>query len=156
MQTISRSNRKRQRGVAAVELGIMSTLLVTLLLGGSEFGRAMVQYNTLVKGTRAATRYLSQFPPGDATSITAAKNLVLYGSTAGGGALQVPGLTAAMVTVCDATSCAGSSKRQFTGQTYVNLVTVTITGVQFQSLATWLLPNFTFDTINATMSQGVG
>ena len=147
--------RPPQRGVAAVEFALLATLLVTLLLAASEFGRAMYQYNTVVKGARAAARYLSQFPPGDANAIAAARNLVVYGDTASNGDVLVPGLTTSMVSVCDASNCA-ASKRQFTDQTYVNLVTVAITGLKFQPLATWILSDFTFAPIAATMTQGVG
>lgn len=145
--------RRSQRGVAAVEFGILATLLVTLLLGASEFGRAMYQYNTLVKGTRAAVRLLSQAAPGDAAAITQATNLAVYGSTGGQGTPLVPGLTAARVSVCDASSCSGTHQRQATGRGVVNLVTVTIAGVQFQTMVGWILPAFTFDTISATMTQ---
>ena len=146
---------RSQRGVAAVEFALLAILLVMLLLAASEFGRAMYQYNTVVKGARAAARYLSQFPPGDATTITAAQNMVVYGSSSVADSVLVPGLSTSLVSVCDASNCA-ANKRQTTGQSYVNLVTVTITGLQFQSLAPWVLTNFTFAPISATMTQGVG
>lgn len=149
------TQRQRQLGVAAVEFALLVTLLVTLLLAASEFGRAMYQYNTVVKGARSAARYLSQYPPGDATTIAVAMNLVVYGDSTNTGSVLVPGLTTALVAVCDASNCA-ANKRQTTGQSYVNLVTVTITGLQFQSLAPWLLANFTFAPISATMTQGIG
>ena len=145
----------RQRGVAAVEFALLAVLLVTLLLAASEFGRAMYQYNTVVKGARAAARYLSQFPPGDEATITAARNLLVYGDSSATGSVLVPGLATALVSVCDASSCA-ANKRQNTGNSHVNLVTVTVTGLQFQSLAPWLLANFTFAPISVTMTQGAG
>lgn len=148
---------QRQRGVAAVEFALLAILLVMLVLVASEFGRAMYQYNAVVKGAGAAARYLSQFPPGDASTIAAARNLVVYGdaSVTGSGSVLVPGLSTALVSVCDASNCP-ANKRQTTGQSHVNLVTVTITGLQFQSLAPWLLTNFTFAPITATLTQGVG
>lgn len=144
--------RRSQRGAAAVELALTAGLLLLVLQGASELGRAMVQYNTVVKGTRAAVRYLAQSAAGNTTAIATAKNLVLYGSPATG-TLQVPGLTAAMVSVCDATSCAGTHFAQLTGAGSVDLVTVTVTGLQFQSLFSGVIPNFTFDPIAATMRQ---
>lgn len=147
---------RRQRGVAAVEFGLTVVLLATILMAASEFGRAMYQYNTVVKGARAASRYLAQFPAGDAAAITAARNLVVYGRTTATGNPLVPGLTTAMVTVCDASNCAGTHRRQATGQGTLNLVTVSVTGLRFQSLATWVLSNITFDTIRASMPQGAG
>ena len=145
---------RRDRGSVAVEFAITATLLSTIVFGASELGRAMYQYDTLVKSTRAATRYLAQFSAGDAASITQAKCLVVYGSTACGGATLVPNLTAAMVSVCDASSCVSTNSMQSTGRGFVNLVTVTITGVQFQSLVSGFVPNFTMNTISATMPQG--
>lgn len=147
---------RTQRGVAAVEFGLLITLLVTLVLAASEFGRAMVQYDTLVKGARSASRYLSQGVAGDAAATTAAKNLVVYGSTTATGTQLVPGLTTAMVSVCDASNCAATCAHQFTGQTYVNVVSVTVSGLQFRSLASWLLPKFVFSPIVAVMTQGAG
>lgn len=154
-----RAATRAERGVAAVEFAIMLSLLVTILLGASEFGRAMYQYDTLVKNTRSAARYLSQFAPGDTVAQGQAANLAVYGQTAGGGQALVPGLTVAKVSICDASNCANAKQQPFppTGTVlgHVNLVTVTITGVQFQSLATWILPNITFDAIHATMPQGI-
>lgn len=151
-----RTRQRPPRGVAAVEFALTATLLVTILLAASEFGRAMYQYNTVVKGARAASRYLAQFPAGNTGAITAAQNLVVYGSTGATGNPLVPGLATGLVSVCDASNCVNTHRRQDTGLTRVNLVTVSVTGLQFQSLATWVLPDITFDTIRATMSQGVG
>lgn len=51
---------KTQRGVAAVEFGILLIPLVLLAFGITEYGRAMYQYNALGKSVRSAARYLSQ------------------------------------------------------------------------------------------------
>ncbi len=144
----------RQRGIASVEFALISVLLCTLLMAGSEFGRAMFQYNTLAKSARAAARHLSQFPPGDSAAIAQARLLAVYASTTDTGTAVVPGLTTAMVAVCDASNC-DANKRQSTGQTRVNLVTVTVSGVRFVPVASWVLPAFTFDSVSVTMPQGL-
>lgn len=148
--------RSPARGTAAVEFGIVGTLLLTLLFGASEVGRAMFQYDTLVKSVRAGARYLSQYQAGDATAIANARNLVVCGNVATCNTPLVPGLTTGMVSVCDASSCPGTCKRQNTGQSQVNLVVVQVSGLAFRPMASWIMPAFTFDTIIATMTQGTG
>lgn len=148
---------QQQRGVAAVELGILLVPLVLLVAGVSEYGRAIQNYNLVVKSTRVAVRYLTRFPPSDAgtptpASVTSAKNLVVYGNTAGTGTPLVSGLTVARVDWCDSYRCA-DHKLQSTGSGTVNLVTVKVTGVPFTSLVPGVVADLTFGTISATMSQ---
>ena len=48
---------KKQQGVAAVEFAILLTfVLVPIVFGITEFGRALYYYNTLVKATREIGR----------------------------------------------------------------------------------------------------
>ena len=61
---------RKQQGAAAVELGFLLIPLVLLAFGVSEYGRAVYQYNTLVKASRDAARYLSAQAPSSATSIS--------------------------------------------------------------------------------------
>lgn len=148
---------KKQKGVAAVELGFLIVPLVLLAFGITEYGRAMYQYNTLDKSVRSATRYLSEQTPGDATQIGIAKCLVVYGDkTCTGspsGSPLVPGLTASMVSVCDLTSCTGTHQNQAAGGVSANLVTVTISGYPFTSLVPSIFPSISFGDISATMRQ---
>ena len=156
MRRYSARTLRCQRGVAAVEFAITAILLVMIIFGVSQLGRATYQYNTVAKNTRAAARYLAQFASGDATATAAAKCLVVYGRTTCGGTALVPGLTTAMVTVCDASvpACAATHALQQTGFGLINLVTVTVSGLQFRSMATGYVPNFTLSPIHATMPQG--
>lgn len=146
--------RTRQRGVAAVEFGLVAMVLITLLLGAVEFGRAMNQYAALTRSTRDAVRHLSEKAPGDAGAIAEATNLAVYGSTSAGTTALVSGLTTAQVTVLDASS-SGAHRLQSTGRGVINLVEVRISGLDFQPLASWLVPAFTFSPISATMRQGL-
>jgi len=152
--------RKHQRGVAAVEFGILIIPLTLMLFGLTEYGRAIYQYNTLVKATRDATRYLTTVAPGNGWG--QARCLARYGNTTCSGTLLAPDLSDAMVQICDATNCAATHAVVDTGQGSVNLVTVTISGYQFKSLINFPIgglsvgaPNITFGAISNTMRQAL-
>lgn len=153
------ASRKRQSGVAAIELAILMIPLSFMAFGAAEFGRAIYQYNTLVKSTRDAVRYLSTQAPGDAADVTTAKCLAVYGTTDCTGSQLVPGLTTAMVDVCDATLCPGTHQAVSTGTGTINLVTVYIgqtTPFQFKVIVPLVMDNasaLTFNVISATMRQ---
>ena len=85
----------RQKGTAIVEFALILPLLLLLTMITTEFGRAIYQYNTIVKSVRNATRYLSLQTQN--TKITEAKNLVVFGNIAGTPPALVPGLTLAQV-----------------------------------------------------------
>ncbi len=86
-----------RRGAAIVEMAIVAPLLVALGVGVFEFGRAVQSYHEIDKTMRDAARYLGR---GSATCDTSgnfsytndtqAKNLALYGNTAGSGNLMLP------------------------------------------------------------------
>jgi Flp pilus assembly protein TadG len=144
---------QKQRGVAAVELGIVLIPLVLLAFAITEFGRAVYEYNTVAKMTRDATRFLSGQGPGDPNDISAAKCLTVYGNKACTGVPLVPNLTTAMVNICDSTSCAGTHQSQPTGSGVINLVTVSVTGCPFTSLVPLFVPSMNFGSISTTMRQ---
>jgi len=101
------ASRNRQTGVAIVEFAIGLPLLLLLMLATAEFGRIMVQYETLTKAVRDAGRYLASgaaVGTTDVVSITPQKrlgatNLVVYGNVNGTGTALLPGLSPAAVTV---------------------------------------------------------
>lgn len=123
-----------QRGTAAVELAILLVVMVPLAMGVADLGRAIYQYNTMVKASRDAARYLSSQGPGDASDLAKAKCLAVYGNQDCSGTVLVPDLTTAMVTVCDSISCPGTHLNQATGSGVINLVTVTISGYTFNTV----------------------
>ena len=92
-----RAWRDCERGSQLVELAIIMPLVLVLLGATAEFGRFFYTYTTLLKGTRAASRYLVSQPVG--SSNAAAKNLVVYGNTAGTGTPVVSNLTTANVII---------------------------------------------------------
>jgi Flp pilus assembly protein TadG len=149
----------RQRGSAVVELAIVISVMVALAFGVTELGRAIYQYNSLVKATRDAARYLSGQGPGDPADVTKAQCLAVYGNAGCTGSPLVPNLTTAMVSVCDSISCPGTHQNQATGSGVINLVTVTISGYTFNtmvplSLFTSMAGNsFVFAPASTTMRQ---
>lgn len=142
----------QQKGVAAIEFAILLPLLLFIVFGITEFGRALHSYNTLVKATRDAARYaMVQQPGGGADAVT--KCLAVHGNTECSGSPLAPGLTTDMVSVCDWQRCPGTHQSQGTAPV-LNLVTVTITGYPFQSFVPFVTANlssFTFADISTTM-----
>ena len=147
----------RQRGVAFVELAISAFVLMTIAFGITEFGRAVYQYNELAKAARDAARFLSTRDPTDTTAKAQAKCLVVYGRPACTGTPLVPGMTLAHVSVCDALDCPADHASQGSAPV-VNLVTVSIGGANatpylFDSIVSFVVPDFTFSPISVTMRQ---
>jgi Flp pilus assembly protein TadG len=154
---------KEQRGAALVELAIVMVVLLTITFGITEFGRAIYQYNTLAKSARDAARYLSTKGQTDTDAKAAAKCLAVFGKpfygdpTCGGSTSTLaPGLTIAMVSVCDALACPTTHSAQGTAPV-VNLVTVTIGGAAtpytFASAVSFAVPDIPFGEISVTMRQ---
>lgn len=151
-----------QRGAAAIEFGLLMLPLATLTLGITEFGRAFHQFNTVAKNVRDAARYQSTVAAGDTLG---GRCLALTGFAANSNNActvttpLLPGLTLAQVSVCDRLSCPSTNSLQpfpavaGGGGGTLNLVTVTITGYQFTSMASFAVPTITFGAIQATMVQ---
>ena len=114
----------RQRGAAILEFALILPLLLVFTMATTEFGRAIYQYNSIVKSLRQAARYLSVQTPG--TKTVEAKNLVVFGNIAGSGTALVPGLTVSQVATPTWTT-RGSNP-------LINTVTITVTGYKFRSL----------------------
>ena len=102
-------NKRSARGAAMVEFAIVVPLLVILVFGIVEIGRAIYQHTTLGKGTDAAARYLTRVWNGlndDCTSNaewtaaeSAARNLAVYGNETGSGNMLLPGMQVANVDI---------------------------------------------------------
>ena len=143
---------RAQRGVAAVELGLVMVPLLALCLGVAEFGRAIYTYNTIDKAARSAVRHLTSVLPTNPDPKTEARNLVVYGNVEGTGAPLAPDLSTGMVDICDAATCPGTHASVATGSGAVNLVTVRITGYTYRSVATYVAPALlNFNDISVTM-----
>lgn len=146
------STAPRPRGVAAVEFALLLGPLLTLVLGVSEFGRAIYTYNALVKSARDAARHMTSVLPGDLNAKSEARNLAVYGNADGTGAPLAPGLSTSMVDICDAATCPADHASVTTGTGVVNLVTIRITGYVYNSIVTYVAPGtLNFSDIRVTM-----
>ncbi len=148
-----------QKGVAAVEFGLFLIPLVTLSFGITEYGRAMYQYNAIAKATRDAARFMSMQTPGDAGAAATSRCLVIYGNKGCSGTPLAPGLDGGnvLVTIKDSSTHPNTHALQpvsvgggpVTGM--ANLVTVEVSGFQFNSLVSFVVPSITFAPIGTTM-----
>ena len=126
-----------------MEFALLLPLLLLLTMTTTEFGRAIYQYNTIVKSLRDATRYLSMQTPN--TKLAEAKNLVVFGNIAGTGQALVPGLTVAKVSI---------PPWQLTGSNpVINTVSVTVTGHTFHSMFASVF-GVAFGDINGDITYG--
>lgn len=136
---------RKLRGVAAVELAILLVPLVIMTFGMTELGRAFYYYNSLLKSTRDASRYLSMYSRGEGEA--QARCLAVHGETGCGGETLVPGMVPGMVQITYETGVE-------TGHGAIDLVRVTITGFPFSSLVPLVVTNMVFGPISSTMRQG--
>jgi Flp pilus assembly protein TadG len=154
----------RQKGALAVEFAILAIPLLVILTGITEYGRALYYYNSLAKAVRDGARLLStQTPtdPGYATLVSGVTCTVVYGNNACTGDPLIPGLTTAMVSICDPVSCPATHAAVPTGTGVANLVTVQVggqAGYTFGSMAPFMpaafgVPSLNFAPIAATMRQ---
>lgn len=117
--------RRDEQGVQLIEMAIVIPILLVLFAGVAEFGRYFYEYTTLAKASRLGTRYLASKSLGSSINYEAlAKNIVVYGNTAGSGSPILSGLSADNVEVTYAGPVAGVPET----------VTVTIVNYQHQPL----------------------
>jgi hypothetical protein len=89
---------RSERGTQLVELAIALPIVLILLGASAEFGRFFYTYQTLSKATRVGARYLMT-ETAAGTMDAKAKNLVVYGNSAGTGTPVLTGLSDANVRV---------------------------------------------------------
>lgn len=156
----------KQQGVAAVEMALILVPLLLLCFGITELGRALYQYDGLVKATRGAARYLSQqsldSPPVGETADSIrlkARSLTLCGAyDCTGVPALVPGLNLAMISVCDAVACPATHVNVPTGEGTTSLVSVNVgatdaTSYTFTSIVPWAVASMAFGPISITMAS---
>jgi Flp pilus assembly protein TadG len=90
--------RRDERGIQLVELALVIPIFVLLFAATAEFGRYFYEYTTLAKASRAGARYLATASV-KAAEDTTAKNIVVYGNSAGTGSPVLTGMTVANVTI---------------------------------------------------------
>lgn len=98
------STQKMMNGAVAVEFSLLLIPLLMLALGAAEFGRAIYQYNTLVKAARDSVRHLSQLNPASNSDLktkteSEAKCLAVHGNIYCAGQPLAPGLDNGMVKI---------------------------------------------------------
>ncbi len=153
----------KQSGVVAVEFALIIGPMLIALFGITELGRALYQYNALVKATRSAARYLAQQ---DLAILSPADRTVIYNQTVSlavcghyscaGKQPLAPGLGTDQVSLCDyeTVACAYRGVDPLVGT--LDLVSVTIGGpahpFTFKSLIPWVVPDISFSAIEMTMA----
>ncbi|HMU64028.1 MAG: TadE/TadG family type IV pilus assembly protein [Nitrosomonas sp.] len=149
-------NKRSVQGAVAVEMALLLALMLVLILGVAEFGRALYQYNTLAKAVRDAARHLSQFNPNDTSDYDEAKEdatcLAVYGNLSCGGEALAANLTTDMISINTITETSSAGVP-------ITLVEVTITGFTFNFTLSPLVflgggdQSITFGDIRAIMRQ---
>ena len=100
--------RRDEQGVQLIEMAIVIPILLVLFAGVAEFGRYFYEYTTLAKASRLGARYLVSKSLGSSVNYeTLAKNIVVYGNTAGSGSPILSGLSPSNVEVTYAGPVAG-------------------------------------------------
>ena len=135
-----------------MEFGLLLPLLVVMLFGTTELGRAIYTYNTLDKTVRDAARHLSQHGPGDA--VIRAKRAAwrctattsCSGAVAGARAHDQFGAF-----VRRASAAPARMQLSPPASASINLVTVSIQGYAYNSLVQFVVPDLTFNNISVTM-----
>jgi Flp pilus assembly protein TadG len=90
--------RKDERGTQLIEAAIVVPIFLILFGATAEFGRYFYEYTTLAKAAQAGARYLSTNIV-DPLEDAKARNLVVYGNTAGTGTPILPGLATSHVVI---------------------------------------------------------
>lgn len=152
------SERSSHKGAAMVEFAIMLPLMVVIVFGITELGRAIYQQNTLSKAVASGARYMSRSAQSVASdcsqdsnwgsSITNAANLVAFGRQSGSGDPLLPELDAGDVSF-------SLQQRTVTGGGNACVIVVTAS-VPFQAIfAGSLVPFLDLDpvTLNASVEE---
>jgi hypothetical protein len=103
-------SRRRQRGLAAVEMTLVTPLLLLLMFATAELGRVLIQYNTLTKAVRDGVRHAATHALTGSTGVVLLegalveeiRNLVVYGNPTGAGSPLLEGLATGDVEVSNA------------------------------------------------------
>jgi len=80
-----------EQGLQLVEAAIVIPIFVLLFAATAEFGRFFYEYTTLAKAVRGGARYAAT-QPYLSSEKDKAKNIIVYGNTAGTGDPVLPGL----------------------------------------------------------------
>ena len=97
-------------GASLVEAAIGIPVVIIILAGAFDFGRAYSTLSIAQRGLRSATRFLSTLPQtaGCGWGLTQAQNLAVFGNTDGTGTSPIVGWKPTDITMASPTSCSGS------------------------------------------------
>jgi hypothetical protein len=75
--------RQSEDGTAVIEAAVVVPVLIIIMVGLADFGRAYATLSAAQKSLRGATRYLATLPPAAVCDwgLTKARNLAVYGRT---------------------------------------------------------------------------
>jgi Flp pilus assembly protein TadG len=113
---------RTDRGAAAVEFALIAPILLTLVFGIVDFGRAMYVYNVLTAGMREGARAAAV--AGIAGGVTA-DSVSKYGKGRVAGYIK----GALGLTVADSTTIAGNTTASYSSTT--GLITVSLSGYTY-------------------------
>jgi Flp pilus assembly protein TadG len=150
--TRRRKMRKGERGSTLLEFAIGATVFFTVMFGVIEFGRALWTHNALADAARRAARYAVSQPASNPAgtnvtgqnvgpSLTAIRNVAIYGDPAGGTQPLIPNLGPANVNVSYSNFGLGDGT-----------VSVTITGYQFQFILPLVKTSLQMPGYNTTLT----
>ena len=137
------SKRKRQKGQALIESGLVIIALLLMIVGIMDFGQFLFFHQALTDRARAGARYAIA----NTYDATAIKNVVLYNDpAAAGGTPGLFGLTAAHVNVIPTPNATSPTR-----------IEVNISGFPIVFLSPYLTKSYTHRAIRAVRAvEGLG
>jgi hypothetical protein len=97
-------------GASFVEAAVVLPILLVIVMGAFDFGRAFSTLSDAQRDLRTAARFLSTLPASAVCGwgLVQARNLAVYGNTAGTGTRHVSGWTTNDIILQSPTSCTGA------------------------------------------------
>ena len=135
---------RRQRGVAAVEFALVSSVFLTMLIGVMEMGRLLWTWNAAVEATRLGARLAVVCDLNDTIVQTRMQQML-------------PSLSAANITItylpnaCTTATCT-SVRVQLTGYTHQTIIPLAPISVDLPPFSTTLRKEFMQSTGNSACS----
>lgn len=152
----------QQRGAVAIELALVSIILMMLMFAALDLGRAMYAYNEIAQSTRAAARYLATSVTVGSAETTKARNLVTYGNFLSSGSPLAPELKSDSTaiqfctpSICDVSGMtkANMSNQPVSGAGSVNLVMVRVSNLTLVTYFPKTVASFLFRPITVTFPR---
>lgn len=135
--------KSNEQGATLVEFSIAATVLLVVVFGVIEFGRALWTHNALSDAARRGARYATLH---SAAEIEQVRNVVVYGNAEGTGTPMIPNLTTEKVTV-DYSNFALNA----------GTVSVSVTGYEFQFIVPIVGTSITMPNYTTTLTgESVG